>query len=130
MYWCIYISVSEHFGWVKTWILLFISSRTFQQKLLLSGGPDNVLFFVLLSSSVSYVFVLFLCSTCICLVSVLPKYFWTCRLLGFHSTSLAADDIYIYIYTVHTAAKFIYVSFKNPIQKSFEINFMKYSQES
>ena len=38
--------------------------------------------------------------------------------------------IYIYIYTVHTAAKFIYVSFKNPIQKSFEINFMKYSQES
>jgi len=98
MYWCIYISVSEHFGWVKTWILLFISSRTFQQKLLLSGGPDNVLFFVLLSSSVSYVFVLFLCSTCICLVSVLPKYFWTCRLLGFHSTSLAADDIYIYTY--------------------------------
>jgi len=26
IYWCIYISVSEHFGWVKTWILLFISS--------------------------------------------------------------------------------------------------------
>jgi len=126
---------------------------------------DQTMFCFLFSfqAVVAMFFVLFLCSTCICLVSVLPKYFWTCRLLGFHSTSLAADDLCIYIQPIHiilisfsvvgfslqslpclflhdkansksfkftewkqtnvsilnrsASAKFIYVSFNNPIQK-------------
>ena len=81
---------------------------------------DQTMFCFLFSfqAVVAMFFVLFLCSTCICLVSVLPKYFWTCRLLGFHSTSLAADDIYIYTYIQSIQRQNLYMSvLKIPYKK-------------